>query len=191
MEVANVVVRTPAMVPVATGTVQKKRRRFNDDNDGEEAEFRVASSTTSYIQLRGQRILVDHHRGYRNQCLGSNSDHDDDVSCSSTSFSSCEKRNIELPDLEDESIEDETSTHFSSRDRREKTPSAEAEDMDSRSRPSERRSTVVKMPTEAELEEFFSVAEEKLQNHFAEKYNYDIFKDEPLEGRCKWIRLKP
>ncbi|KAE8673991.1 methionine aminopeptidase 1D [Hibiscus syriacus] len=113
------------------------------------------------------------------------------VSCSSSNIGSCEKRNIELPDLEDESIEDETSTHFSSRERRETMTSAEAEDMDSRWTPSERRSTVVKMPTEYVLEEFFSVAEEKLQNHFAEKYNYDIFKDEPLEGRYEWIRLKP
>ncbi|XP_039009309.1 cyclin-dependent kinase inhibitor 7-like isoform X2 [Hibiscus syriacus] len=190
MEVADVVVRTPAMVPVATGTVQKKRRRFNDDDGGEEAEFRVTSPTTSYVQLRGQRILVDHHRGNKNPCLESNSDHDDDVSCSSSNLGSCEERNIELPDPEDESIEDETSTHFSSRERRETTPSAEAEDMDSRSTPSERRSTVVEMPTEAELEEFFSVAEGKLQNHFAEKYNYDILKDEPLEGRYGWIRLK-
>ncbi|GMI94088.1 hypothetical protein HRI_003078000 [Hibiscus trionum] len=196
MEVADAVVRTPAMVPVATETVQKKRRRFNDYDNEEEAEFKViTSSTASCIQLRGQRIVVDHHRGDRNLCLSPNSDHDHDVSSSSSNTGSCEKRNIELPDLEDDSIEGETSTHFNSRERVETTPSSELrsepEDMDSRSRPSEWRSTVVKMPTEAELEEFFAAAEEKLQNHFAEKYNYDIFKDQPLEGRYEWIRLKP
>ncbi|KAL4386828.1 hypothetical protein GQ457_09G010520 [Hibiscus cannabinus] len=198
MEVADVVVRTPAMVPVATETVLKKRRRLNDDDDDEEEEagFKVTLSTASCIQLRGQRILVDHTRGDRNQCLSPNSDHDHDVSCSSNNIGSCGKRNIELPDLEDESIEDETSTHFSSRESRIETTSsselrADPDGMDSRSRPSERRSTVVKMPTEAELEEFFASAEKKLQNHFAEKYNYDIFKDEPLEGRYEWIRLKP
>ncbi|OMP02043.1 Cyclin-dependent kinase inhibitor [Corchorus olitorius] len=110
-----------------------------------------------------------------------------------------DKRIIEMPDLEDESIEVETSTHFSSRERRETTPTselrAEPEDLDSTSRPSEassrRRSTVEKMPTEAELEEFFVAAEKKLQKQFTEKYNYDIVKDEPLEGRYEWVRLKP
>ncbi|PPR85474.1 hypothetical protein GOBAR_AA35216 [Gossypium barbadense] len=37
-------------------------------------------------------------------------------------------------------------------------------------------------PTQAEIDEFFSVAE---------KYNYDIVKDVPLDGRYQWIRLKP
>ena len=62
--------------------------------------------------------------------------------------------------------------------RREATPSselqAEPENLDSTSKPSEansrRRSTVEKMPTEAELEEFFAAAEKKLQKKFAEKY---------------------
>ncbi|GMJ08734.1 KIP-RELATED PROTEIN 7 [Hibiscus trionum] len=102
------------------------------------------------------------------------------------------KKIIEFPDLEDESIEVETSTHFSSRySMRETTRSrelrAEPEGMDSRRKPS----TAVTMPTEAELEEFFAAAEEKLRNQFAEKYKYDIVKDQPLEGRFKWIRLKP
>ncbi|XVE82775.1 hypothetical protein DITRI_Ditri16bG0032800 [Diplodiscus trichospermus] len=194
MELADIGVRTRAMA--ATETVQKKRRRLNDD---EEAEFKVTSSTSSYIQLRNRRILVDHRHRKENRCLSPNSDHDDDVSCCSSNIGSSVKRIIELPDLEDESIEVETSTHFSSRERREPTPSselrAEPEDLDSTSRPSEansrRRSTVEKMPTEAELEEFFAVAEKKLQKRFAEKYNYDIVKDEPLEGRYEWVRLKP
>ncbi|XWS45289.1 hypothetical protein CRYUN_Cryun15aG0123900 [Craigia yunnanensis] len=174
MELADVGVRTRAMA--ATGTVQNKRRRLNDDK---EAEFKVTSSTTSYIQLRSRRILVDHHRRNENQCLSPNLKHDDDVSCCSSNIGSSEKRIIELPDLENESIEVETTTHFGSREStREPTPSselrAEPEYMDSSSRPSEansrRRSTVEKMPTEAELEEFFAVAEKKLQKQFAEKY---------------------
>ncbi|XWS33631.1 hypothetical protein CRYUN_Cryun22dG0099400 [Craigia yunnanensis] len=194
MELDDVGVRTRAMA--ATETVQKKRRRLNDD---EEAEFKVTSSTTSYIELRSRRILVDHHRRNENRCLGTNSDYDDDVSCCSSKIGSSEKRIIELPDLEDESIEVETSTHFSSRESREPTPSselrAEQEELDSTSRLSEansrHRSTVKKMPTEVELEEFFAVAEKKLEKQFAEKYNYDIVKDEPLEGRYEWVRLRP
>lgn len=63
---------------------------------------------------------------------------------------------------------------------KETTPSSEAraekpENLDSTSStPSEansrRRSTVEKMPTEAEIEEFFSAAEKKLHKEFAEKY---------------------
>ncbi|XVF17708.1 hypothetical protein REPUB_Repub10bG0147100 [Reevesia pubescens] len=204
MDVADDGVRTRSMV--ATQTVQKKRRRLNDFEE-EEAEFKVTSSTTltkSYIQLRSRRILVDHHRRRdetRCSSLSPNSDHDDDVSCCSSNLGSSDKRIIELPDLEDESIEVETSSHFCSRERRrETTPSselrAEPEDLDSKStRPSEansrRRSTVEKMPTEAELEEFFASAEKKLQKQFTQKYNYDIVKDEPLEGRYEWVQLKP
>ncbi|GAU17374.1 hypothetical protein TSUD_232500 [Trifolium subterraneum] len=46
------------------------------------------------------------------------------------------------------------------------------------------------MPTEFELEEFFSVAEKNIQKKFQEKYNYDIVKDVPLEGRYEWVQLK-
>ncbi|KAK8606841.1 hypothetical protein V6N13_052597 [Hibiscus sabdariffa] len=197
MELADVGVQTQAVE--AIGTVHKKRRRLNDD---EEAEFnKVTSSTTSttsYIQLRSRRILVDHHRRDGNRCLSANSDYDDEVSCCSSNIGSSNKRIIELPDLKDESIEVETSTHFScSESMRESTPlsnlRAEPEDLDSTSSEtnSRRRSTVDKMPTEAELEEFFAPAEKKLQKQFAEKYNYDVVKDEPLEGRYEWLRLKP
>ncbi|OMO56687.1 Cyclin-dependent kinase inhibitor [Corchorus capsularis] len=202
MELADVGVRTRAMA--STETAKNKRRRLNDDEEEEEAEFKVTSSTTSttsYIQLRSRTIPVDHHhRLNENRCSSPNLDHDDDVSCCSSNMGSNDKRIIELPDLEDESIEVETSTHFSSRESgRETTPTselrAEPEDLDSTSRPSEassrRRSTVEKMPTEAELEEFFVAAEKKLQKQFTEKYNYDIVKDEPLEGRYEWVRLKP
>ncbi|KAB2051702.1 hypothetical protein ES319_A12G072500v1 [Gossypium barbadense] len=198
MELADVRDQTRAVA--TTGSVQKKRRRLNDGNEEEECRKVTSSttSTTSYIQLRSRAILADRHRRDGNRCLSLNSDHDDDVSCCSSNIESSDKRIMELPDLEDESIEVETSTHFSSSER-ETTPlnelRAEPEDLDSTSRPSEtnsrHRSPVEKMPTEAELEEFFAPAEEKLQKQFADKYNFDIVKDEPLEGRYEWIRLKP
>ncbi|WOG93098.1 hypothetical protein DCAR_0312379 [Daucus carota subsp. sativus] len=47
------------------------------------------------------------------------------------------------------------------------------------------------MPSEAQLEEFFAVAERGLRNQFADKYNYDISKDEPMVGRYEWLLLKP
>ncbi|KAL1544280.1 cyclin-dependent kinase inhibitor 6-like [Salvia divinorum] len=46
-----------------------------------------------------------------------------------------------------------------------------------------------KRPSAAELEEFFTEAEEYVQKRFAEKYNYDIVKDAPiLGGRYQWFR---
>ncbi|XP_074379898.1 uncharacterized protein LOC141721051 isoform X2 [Apium graveolens] len=50
---------------------------------------------------------------------------------------------------------------------------------------------VAKMPSTEEIEEFFSAAEKHEQKRFAEKYNYDIVKDVPLEGRYQWVCLKP
>ncbi|MFS7933419.1 putative cyclin-dependent kinase inhibitor [Helianthus anomalus] len=47
------------------------------------------------------------------------------------------------------------------------------------------------MPCAAEIEEFFSKAEKYEQKRFVEKYNYDIVKDVPMEGKYQWIELKP
>nr|KJB48564.1 hypothetical protein B456_008G074800 [Gossypium raimondii] len=117
MELADVGVQTRAVA--TTGRVQKKRRRLNDGNKEEERRKVTSSttSTTSYIQLRSRTILADRHRREGNLCLSLNSDHDDDVSCCSSNIESSDKRIMELPDLEDESVEVETSTHFSSSER--------------------------------------------------------------------------
>ncbi|KAK4742315.1 hypothetical protein SAY87_000316 [Trapa incisa] len=47
------------------------------------------------------------------------------------------------------------------------------------------------MPPQEEIEEFFSVAEKYEQKRFTEKYNYDIARDVPLQGRYQWVSLKP
>ncbi|MFS7979683.1 putative cyclin-dependent kinase inhibitor [Helianthus anomalus] len=52
-------------------------------------------------------------------------------------------------------------------------------------------STAGNSPTAAEIDEFFSVFEKKEQKRFADKYNYDIVNDVPMEGRYKWVVLKP
>ncbi|KAK9670399.1 hypothetical protein RND81_13G199400 [Saponaria officinalis] len=46
-------------------------------------------------------------------------------------------------------------------------------------------------PSEYEIEEFFSSAEKQLQKRFSDKYNFDIVKDVPLEGRYEWCQIKP
>ncbi|MFS8016978.1 putative cyclin-dependent kinase inhibitor [Helianthus anomalus] len=43
----------------------------------------------------------------------------------------------------------------------------------------------------AEIEEFFASAEKERQKRFKDRYNYDIVKDTPLEGRFEWTQLKP
>lgn len=47
----------------------------------------------------------------------------------------------------------------------------------------------VRTPPSAEIEEFFAMSEKYEQKRFAEKYNFDIVRDMPLEGRYQWVRL--
>ncbi|XP_074343520.1 uncharacterized protein LOC141682721 isoform X2 [Apium graveolens] len=51
-------------------------------------------------------------------------------------------------------------------------------------------SSAQKKPSMEEIEEFFSRAEKYEAKRFAEKYNYDIVKDVPLEGKYQWVRIK-
>ncbi|CAA0807547.1 Cyclin-dependent kinase inhibitor 7 [Striga hermonthica] len=55
-----------------------------------------------------------------------------------------------------------------------------------------RRKILELSPSPVDLEEFFAAAEKKYdQKRFVEKYNYDIVKDVPLEGKYQWVRLHP
>ncbi|GAU30362.1 hypothetical protein TSUD_57730 [Trifolium subterraneum] len=42
---------------------------------------------------------------------------------------------------------------------------------------------------EEEIDAFFARFEREEQKRFAEKYNFDIVKDLPMEGRYEWVRL--
>ncbi|KAM1048101.1 hypothetical protein ACFX2I_027300 [Malus domestica] len=128
----------------------------------------------------------------------STSDHAESSCCSSNGSSVLvEDRKFEFVDPEaDESEQVESSTYNSSRDeRREMTaPTSEVRaEAESTAEPkeveSQRRSPPV--VNVSELEEFFAATEKESQQKFIEKYNYDVVKDEPLEGRYEWIRLKP
>ncbi|XP_073290917.1 uncharacterized protein [Primulina huaijiensis] len=70
----------------------------------------------------------------------------------------------------------------------------ESGEMETTARPNEsnplRRLTGEKMPSEDDFEEFFSSAEKNLQKRFTDKYNYDVVKDEPLEGRFEWVQIQ-
>ncbi|XP_073016854.1 cyclin-dependent kinase inhibitor 6-like [Primulina eburnea] len=80
-------------------------------------------------------------------------------------------------------------------DRRERSETSYEIQVKSMARPNEstdprRRFTGGKMPSDDDLEEFFSSAEKNLQKQFIDKYNYDVVKDEPLEGRFEWVQIK-
>ncbi|GLT98325.1 hypothetical protein SLE2022_158340 [Rubroshorea leprosula] len=121
---------------------------------------------------------------------------------------SCEivKESLTFVDLEAKSFETEISTcnNSSNKFSKETTPLSQLrgdfEEMDSTMKKSSpavasnqpRNShAVAKMPSQVEIDEFFSVAEKDEQKRFTKKYNYDIVKDVPLEGRYQWVRLKP
>ncbi|XP_047329431.1 cyclin-dependent kinase inhibitor 7 [Impatiens glandulifera] len=48
-----------------------------------------------------------------------------------------------------------------------------------------------KMPPMEEIESFFSASELFEKKRFSEKYNFDVAKDVPLEGRYQWVQIKP
>uniref|UniRef100_A0A0E0E4Y9 Cyclin-dependent kinase inhibitor domain-containing protein n=1 Tax=Oryza meridionalis TaxID=40149 RepID=A0A0E0E4Y9_9ORYZ len=44
-------------------------------------------------------------------------------------------------------------------------------------------------PPEEEVEAFLAAAESSVARRFAAKYNYDIVKDAPMDGRYEWVRI--
>lgn len=127
---------------------------------------------------------------------------DSPVSCCSSNESiKVAKDSLRFIDLEAKSSETESSTCNDRKFSRETTPSSEfhgsTDQMDPPAaiekkeslRP--RDSPAVKMPSQAEIDAFFTGAEREEQRRFAEKYNYDVVMDLPLEGRYQWICLKP
>lgn len=230
MEMAQVGVRTraralalaaaaaAATAAVASTTTTPRKRKVKNQE---------LIMSTSYIELRSttstrtrRRVMINNtpensvsvspevNPGQRtvikNRCSSNSSDHAS-ASCCSSNGSSHDHERIKnkISDLEDGSVEVETSVYYSCREsRRETTPSSQlrpesSDELDSTARPSSseantrRRSETEKMPTESELDEFFTEAEKNIQKQFADKFNFDIIKDEPLPGRYEWVRLKP
>ncbi|GKB70327.1 cyclin-dependent kinase inhibitor 7-like protein, partial [Tanacetum coccineum] len=72
----------------------------------------------------------------------------------------------------------EISTESSNAKKKNNSPSNEAT---SRRQPS---------PSSEEIDEFFKEAEKYQHKRFVEKYNFDIVKDVPVEGRYEWVKLK-
>ncbi|KAJ0096515.1 hypothetical protein Patl1_28720 [Pistacia atlantica] len=213
LEVAQVgVITAPAAEAMASATspLAKKRKLNNED----------LTLSSSCIDLTNRKISISSKTASESQCSSPNLDHDHVSSscCSSNGSSEEVNERTNFADLEDESVEVETSAYYICRERpsinyallkpystyylrRETTPSSEveaalSEDLDSTAKPSSeanshRRSTVEKMPAESEIDEFFAEAEKKLLKQYSEKYNFDFVKETPTEGRYEWVRLKP
>ncbi|BFG38897.1 hypothetical protein CerSpe_251710 [Prunus speciosa] len=187
----------------ATSATAKKKRKVN--TNGESVEL-----PSSYAQLKKQRRLVisggskiEAAEGVREADEAvSTSDHVETSCCSSNGSSELvHNGDIKFVDLKKESEQVGSWKYNSSRERREMTApisgiqaEAEFEEVEStvtvrsKDTDSRRRSAP---PMESELEEFFTAAEKNIQKQFMERYNYDIAKDEPVEGRYEWVRLKP
>ncbi|XP_073025211.1 uncharacterized protein [Primulina eburnea] len=98
------------------------------------------------------------------------------------------------PDLECESSDGEISMEINcSRIDHESTPTSEtrgdSEQSSLESTPHAACPHRTSASSTAEIEEFFAAAEKYEQKRFAEKYNYDIAKDVPLEGKYEWVPL--
>ncbi|KAL3620461.1 hypothetical protein CASFOL_035373 [Castilleja foliolosa] len=52
-----------------------------------------------------------------------------------------------------------------------------------------RNELLVNVPSSCELEDFFARAEQSVQRHFIEKYNFDFAKEVPLPGRYEWVAV--
>ncbi|KAF8405052.1 hypothetical protein HHK36_009949 [Tetracentron sinense] len=191
MEVAQVGVRTRARtlaMAAANATTANKRKIGS-------GELQLSSP---YIQLRSRRRLVittdnpispansDNYGRvvHCDRCSSARSDHAPVSQCSSNESSEVVRESLRSVDPEAQGFEIVNSTYFNCRERRETTPSsdlrAESDDLESTARPSEansrHRSTAEKMPSEAEINAFFSAAEKDEQKRFADNsvVLYDI-----------------
>lgn len=154
-----------------------------DESSGT-AEREKESEFSSLVQFKRHRQVTENSVSPQcladDQCWSPNSDDIAASYCSSTEL-------LKFPDLEEESVEIEKLTY----ERRETTPLSELGEMESKAKPPAANSRRQSMPSQAQLEEFFSVAEKDIQRKFTEKYNFDIVKDKPLKGRYEWVPLKP
>ncbi|KAJ9705007.1 hypothetical protein PVL29_003179 [Vitis rotundifolia] len=188
----------------ASTTDASKRRRI--------ASGELRTSPSSNVELRSNSCYVNsppdsaspaQSENYVEQVLGdlcasSWADHAPESRCSSNEPGEVVRSSLRSADLEAKGFETENSTYSDGRFSRETTPvselCADSAEMESPAKTTaakpRRKSTAGKMPSTVEIEEFFSAAEKYQQQRFAEKYNYDIVKDAPMEGRYQWVRLE-
>ncbi|CAA3015936.1 Hypothetical predicted protein [Olea europaea subsp. europaea] len=151
-----------------------------------EGELEGSRST---VQLKSRRVATVPDNSASSatsenlSCASISSHHVLASCCSSNGMREVDKKSSKFLDLEDEnevSVEEiatSTGDSLDCHESKQKTPSSELQsesgDLESTARPHEassrHRSQAEKMPSEAELEEFFTAAEKDLQKKFAHK----------------------
>ncbi|XP_047174848.1 cyclin-dependent kinase inhibitor 7-like [Vigna umbellata] len=193
MDMAQLKTRARTALGVGASSTSPKRRKIAINKNSNNI------SPSSCVQLKSNTTSPESEE----RCSG-----ESPASCCSSNGSFDENRIIKFSDLEVENAQVETSTCNCGEQqmRREMSLSSDlritnSQEVDSaEKKPTMQTKTKSrccvppapqKMPTESELEEFFTAAEKDIQKRFSEKYNYDIVKDIPLEGRYEWVKLKP
>ncbi|KAI4330292.1 hypothetical protein MLD38_028592 [Melastoma candidum] len=142
-------------------------------------------------------------RGEDMSCVSVDGDDPGSTSCCSSNDSTegAEKTREPL-DLEGKREEDDDTITTQGRqllpdsglERRERQPQDELagpNENNGSNPPAHRRRLRETMPTQVEIDDFFSAAETNTSLRFKEKYNFDFDKGEPLEGRYEWRPLIP
>ncbi|KAL2499695.1 Cyclin-dependent kinase inhibitor [Abeliophyllum distichum] len=185
LEVAEVGLRMTRArtAPAAAAEAKERKRKVG----GGELEL-----SRSVVQLKSRRLATVEDSSASPatsenlSCASISSNHVLASCCSSSGLSGVDKESFKFLDLEEENevsaeeVATSTGDLVDCNERRDTTTATEVQT----------ESEAEKMPSEAELEEFFAAAEKNLQKKFADKYNYDIVKDEPLEGRYEWVQLQ-
>ena len=169
-----------------------KRKKIYDTNHVAKLSKTPRTSSSSFFIPATVTEMV------QERCLSPTSSEIPASCCSSNGSIGLDQDRIKLLDLEVESAQVETSTCNGGQEieRREMKSSSELRENSQEPEPMEINSHRVlskakAMPTELELEEFFAASEKDIQKRFQDRYNYDIVKDVPLEGRYEWVQLKP
>ncbi|CAL9771525.1 unnamed protein product [Musa acuminata subsp. burmannicoides] len=196
MEVTQVVgVRTRgrshSLADAAAAAVKSPRRRRTAAPPSTEVV-----QTSSYLQLRSRPLFMTIRRP---RLQAENSPAASDPGPAAEGISQCSSNGSSevVGDGTKVEVLGSSTCNFKSRRARETTPSSvvrrEAGDLESTAARARMRSgsspTVGATTTEAEIEEFFAAAETDQAQRFAEKYNYDVIGDVPLDGRFDWVRI--
>ncbi|KZV24976.1 cyclin-dependent kinase inhibitor 7-like [Dorcoceras hygrometricum] len=173
---------------------EKKRKSGLGESEMTESLVRLKKRLLAVVPAGNSNLPVS---SGDSTCDSSGSDHVLVSCCSSSESSQLAEGSTDFVDLEEGNEEFLTTSGGDLVERTEPTPSSEAQaELGELESTAMRESNFLrrsissqKMPSVAELEEFFSAVETKLHKQFMDKYNYDILKDEPLEGRYEWDRI--
>lgn len=198
MEVAEVAVKITREREVSEVADTRKRKKRDGDLEMSPTVARVRSRTGVSVAPASLEYPASELSSQGNSVSSKPAVGDASASCFADNESSdVTKGSSKFVDLEEDSVEIATSNSEFSESRETILSSkfkVELNKLESTPRPQHaksrrrRRSTEAKMPSEADLDEFFAAAEKDLHKKFAEKYNFDFAKEEPLEGRYKWVR---